>query len=371
MALKLLGLLAVAIVVFFIAWIVYFVVYMIWEKRYTRGSNFFGAPLAQRRAMKQRIAWHSRRLMPLMHIIAKVFRLKELPMMSYQGVTGPNIICSKKSYIASQQYPASESDIFVATQMKCGTTWMQQIVFEILHHGQGDLSDDGYKTLYGMSPWIETDPLASVPIADAPYVSEYKKRIIKTHLPVSLCPFNKNAKYIYVVRHPSGCYGSTVDFVEFLTGPLVPKRQDLLKWFCSDRMFWGAWPEHANDWWKLSQQHDNVAFVSFEALKRDLAAEVANIAKFLQVDLSASELEQVVAKCDFEYMKSQEEYMEMSLPSIFSMAAGGKGYFKHGGGGASRLDDQAANEVVIEFCRERLQGVDAEWLEEYPELKVR
>ncbi|HBG51064.1 MAG TPA: hypothetical protein DDW89_04535, partial [Gammaproteobacteria bacterium] len=62
------------------------------------------------------------------------------------------MMSSKKSYAGTLHYQPEAADIFIATQMKCGTTWMQQIVFEILHGGAGDLSDAGYRHMYAVSP---------------------------------------------------------------------------------------------------------------------------------------------------------------------------------------------------------------------------
>lgn len=56
--------------------------------------------------------------------------------MAYSGVQGPSFSCSEESFRKACTYDPDENDIFVVTQMRCGTTWMQQVVFQILTKGQ-------------------------------------------------------------------------------------------------------------------------------------------------------------------------------------------------------------------------------------------
>ncbi len=304
-----------------ILYAVYFTKFMRWQKEQTQGDAFFARPLEQRRALKKRIKRQAPLLLPVFKLMAILKPFKMPPLFFYKGVAGPAAVASKKSFQAAGDYKASAEDIFIATQMKCGTTWMQQIVFEILHKGEGDLSDQGYGHMYALSPWIETSPRGSVSLEQAPLVSEYKKRLIKTHLPTALCPYSERAKYIYVTRHPVSCYASMADFMEFLIGPLAPKREYLLNWFCSDSFFWLNWAKNVEGWWQWSQQYKNVKFIHFEKLKDDPGKLIDEIAGFLAVPLTAEQREKVIFKTSFQYMKDMEEYFEMAAPSIFSMSS--------------------------------------------------
>jgi hypothetical protein len=125
----------------------------------------------------------------------------------------------------ANKYQPGPEDVFIATQMRCGTTWIQQVVYEIVNRGKGDLSDKGHGHLYAVSPWI--DGINSVALEDAPLVGEKPTRIIKTHLPTMLCPYSEEAKYIYATRHPVSCFASIVDYNRTLLGPFMP---ELDKW---------------------------------------------------------------------------------------------------------------------------------------------
>src|SRR5205814_1503930 len=116
----------------------------------------------------------------------------------YKGVSAPTESCSLESFARAEAYQPRPEDIFVVTQMRCGTTWMQHIVFQILYRGNGDLVETG-RAMYAVSPWIEGRK--SVPIEQAPLLGrERPSRMIKTHLPAQLCPYGSDARYIYVAR---------------------------------------------------------------------------------------------------------------------------------------------------------------------------
>src|SRR6478752_2113912 len=70
-----------------------------------------------------------------------------------------------------------DDDIVIATYAKSGTTWMQQIVAQMLFGGDGDLA------VADMSPWLDLRvPPKHVKL---PMVESQKhRRFIKTHLPV-------------------------------------------------------------------------------------------------------------------------------------------------------------------------------------------
>lgn len=328
---------------------------MAWVEVQRRGDRYFGRTLAERRRFVERLKWHARYVRPIFEAIARVKRLKHVPVMRYGRVTGPVMMSSKRSYARTVHYRPEAADIFIATQMKCGTTWMQQIVFEILHGGEGDLSDTGYRHMYAVSPWIETSPTSSVPMERAPLVGPRRNRIIKTHMPAQLIPHSNAAKYIYVTRHPVSCFASCVDFIYKGMGPLTPTRDDMLDWFCSDDMWWMSWPDHVESWWQRSQQHDNVLFVHYEDLKRDLAGGIRQVAAFLDMPLTDAQLAKIVHKADFAYMSEHEEAFEMFAPNLFSVSTPENiRYMQSGALDRHKDAGQTERERILAFCRARL-----------------
>lgn len=324
-----------------------------WETASRRGLNYYGKPLAERKKFRGTLQRKARFLLPLLSFESKLQRLAKtkpfIPSMEYGGITGPSYSCTVESFETAAKYQPTAEDIFVATQMKCGTTWMQQIVYEILSRGKGDLSDHGHVHLYAASPWIES--VDSVSIKDAPLIGQKRMRLIKTHLPTKLCPYSPEAKYIYVTRHPVACFGSIVDYFELMSGPLAPPHEAILDWYLSDRMWWLSWPENVAGWWEWASGRPNVLFFHFEEMKKDLDPVVRKVAQFLGMSLTDEEVRKVIEKSGFQYMKENEELFEMSPPNIFSVSGT---YFKSGQ--ANREVDLSEEEKrrILAFCRARL-----------------
>jgi len=265
---------------------------------------------------------HAFLLAPLLSVnsrLAKVdFRRVRL---QYKGVSFPAGSCDAESTARADSYAARPDDIFVATQMKCGTTWMEHIVYEVLHRGNGTLVANG-TALYAIAPWLEGRK--SVPLDQAPLLgAERPSRIIKTHMPAPLCPSSADARYIYVARHPVSCFASCVDFVATNVGAMAPAMPAYEEWFRSaDLMWWGTWPAHVKGWWERSRRERNVLFVHFEEMKRDLPAIVRRVADFLGVaPLNDAELARVVEKTSFAYMQEHQDNFEMHPPHILQTNA--------------------------------------------------
>ena len=345
--------------------VVYLVWYFRWEHHHTEGMAYYGLPLPERRALKRQMRVLSLPVRPVARLIAALTRKHlQMPTFEFEGVTGPGKASSPDVFARAKAYRPAPEDVFVATQMRCGTTWMQQIVYEVVTHGHGDLTDEGFGHLYALSPWI--DALNSVSMSEAPLVGQRPTRIIKTHLPTSLCPYSRDARYIYVARHPVSCFASIVDFNRSMLGPMLPPIETMMDWYCSDRMYWLPWPRHVDGWWTWANERDNVLFVHFETMKKDLGAVVDQVARFLGCSLTSEERARIVSRCSFEYMKEHEERFEMAPPTMFSV---GGGQFMASGKEARHEDvTPEVRTRIRDYCRAALAGSAYPAARFYPDI---
>ena len=293
-----------------------------WEDEQTVGLNYYGLSQSGRDSFKRRLRRHAKLLRPILWLNGNGVKLDfRKARIQYKGVSAPTGSCSVESFAKADAYQPRAEDIFVATQMKCGTTWMQHIVFQVLYRGAGDLVETG-REMYAVAPWIEGRK--SVPMEQAPLLGiERPSRIIKTHLPARLCPFSPTARYIYAARHPISCFASCIDFVVTNVGAMAPALPQFEEWYTTaDLMWWGTWTDHAKGWWDRAQKEQNVLFVFFEDMKKDLPGIVRRVAAFLGVSpLNDQELANVVLKCGFKYMQEHQDNFEMHPPHILQSDA--------------------------------------------------
>jgi hypothetical protein len=333
-------------------YISYLVLFFVWGLHNTKGIAYFGKPLSERRKLKRKVQRYRKGLIPLFNFIGP--KIADLNRTGYycEHVFMPWSFCPKKSVSKAIQYKPQSEDIFIATQIRSGTTWMQQLVYEVLSKGKGDLSDQGHIHIQAVSPWIEA--MFNVAIDKAPLIGEKKRKIVKTHLPSSLCPYSEEAQYIYVARHPVSCCASSIDWLHNLAGPFIPSVEKAIDFFCSDKMYFSSWPKHVEGYWQWFQSRSNVLFLHFEELKQDLPKIISQVADFLVCELTATEISTIAEKCSFSYMREHAEWFEMSPPTPFMPDR--QGFFKSGSLQRQESFDSNERAKIINFCREQLTG---------------
>src|SRR6185503_14600620 len=153
-----------ALVLLFVVAGFYFASVLRWADDQTVGLNYYGLPAAGRDAFKRRLAFHARMLRPMLWLTTRTPLNFRNARIQYKGIAAPSDSCRADGFARAEAYVPQPEDVFVVTQMKCGTTWMQHVVFQVVHRGQGNLVETG-RAMYAISPWIEGRK--SVPIGES------------------------------------------------------------------------------------------------------------------------------------------------------------------------------------------------------------
>lgn len=207
-----------------------------------------------------------------------------------------------------------DDDVVVATYAKSGTTWMQQIVAQLL------FGPDPERAVAEMSPWLDLRvPPKSVklPVVEA----QAHRRFLKTHLPVDALVYSPKAKYLYIGRDGRDVvwsmfnhhfnanqlwYSALNDTPGRVGPPIEPPPADIRQywhdWMEKDgHPFWPFW-DNVRSWWAI-RHLPNVMFVHFSALKRDMPGQMRRIAAFLGAPVKESQWDAMLEQCSFDWMK--------------------------------------------------------------------
>jgi len=265
-----------------------------------------------------------------------------------------------------------DDDIVIATYAKSGTTWMQQIVGQLLFDGDPGVA------VAEVSPWLDlrVPPKAvKLPLVEA----QTHRRFLKTHLPVDALRFSPRAKYLYIARdgrdvvwsmynHHANANRSWYEALNDTPGrvgpPIEPPPPDVLRYFDEwlerdGHPFWPFW-DNVRSWWQI-RDLPNLKLVHFADLKRDLPGEIRGIAAFLGIPVPEARWDAIVQHCGFEWMKRNAT---QTVPMGGAFWDAGAEVFIHKGVNG-RWRDTLPREASAEYerrARAELGEECAEWL---------
>ncbi len=263
-------------------------------------------------------------------------------------------------------------DIVISTYAKSGTTWMQQIVAQLLFRGDPDLE------VAEMSPWLDlrVPPKdVKLPVVEA----QTHRRFIKTHLPVDALVFSPQARYLYIGRdgrdvvwsmynHHVNANRTWYELLNDTPGrvgpPIEPPAGDIRQywrdWMDRDgHPFWPFW-DNVRTWWAI-RDLPNVMLIHFANLKRDMPGEIRRIAAFLDIPVDESRFDTICEYCSFAWMKRNAT---KSVPLGGAFWDGGAQVFINQGVNG-RWADTLSNDDVAQYearAQAELGAACARWL---------
>ena len=244
-------------------------------------------------------------------------------------------------------YRPSAGDIFVASYPKCGTTWLQYIVW-LLIRGRPIGAEESLAELF---PHLEEVGAGAVAALHEP-------RLIKTHLGFGLTPYSAKARYLVILRNPFDC---AVSFFHHTEG--FPRHYDFaggsfegfFECFIRGEVDFGGYFEHLLSWHE-ARMRPNVHFFSYEAMRADPRAALRQIAAALGEQATAAiaatgGLEAVLGETSVEAMRRDQQRWSSARPP------GATGFVRKGivGDWQSLFTAEQAGRLLAEFDR-RLGG---------------
>ena len=250
-----------------------------------------------------------------------------------------------------ENFKHRDSDIFVCTPPKCGTTWTQAIcamlVFETADHGQ----QPGV-----VSPWIDAD---FAPIEDylAQVEAQEHRRYLKTHTPFDGIPFHPECTYLAIFRDPRDVYFSGTNHRDNMTDQELATSA-----FPSGPNAFQDWIEKVREpgTWDLQSVESlvhffktywpyrdlpNVHLYHYSDMKRDLRGAIASMAAACGIEVSDAQLDAYTEAADFDHMKARAD--QFAPESGTGMWKAESGFFANGS--SAQWKDKLSAEELAAF----------------------
>jgi aryl sulfotransferase len=229
-------------------------------------------------------------------------------------------------------FPFRDDDVVIGTWAKTGTTWVQQIVGQLIFGGADGIA------VGDISPWVD---MRIAPLEDilALVEAQEHRRFLKTHLPLDALPRWESVKYIYVGRdardvvwaahaHQRDFSPLAYELFNTLPGRVGPPMEvphpDVREYYriWLERDGYPAWPfwSHVQSWWN-ARSLPNVLLVHFANLKADMAGEIRRIADFLVIQIDEAAWPNIVEHCGFAYMKRNADKAMGAGAALFNTGA--------------------------------------------------
>ena len=198
-----------------------------------------------------------------------------------------------------QNFSPRSTDIVITPFGKCGTTWTQQIFHTLRTRGDMEFDD-----ISRVVPWIETSGSLGLDI-NAEQVAD--PRGFKSHLSFDRVP--KGCKYINVIRNPLDAAYSSFKFMEgWYIEPGAVSPDD----FVSQNLKRGDYYRHFISWWP-QRNNENVLYLVYEDMKKDLNCNIRKISEFVEIDLDDDLLAITIRHSSFSFMTTFKDRFDDAM----------------------------------------------------------
>ncbi|VAW84579.1 hypothetical protein MNBD_GAMMA16-526 [hydrothermal vent metagenome] len=198
------------------------------------------------------------------------------------------------------------TDILITTAPKAGTTWMQQILYQL--HTRGNVE---FKFINEVVPWLELPRKNSNTEERLTYYETLENpRIFKTHCTYPQTPGSHIVQLILSSRDPRDCCVSFYHHIMDMTDEAI-KEANIERPASFDEYFerWiahGSWFRNIESWWP-HKDDSNLLWLRYQDMKQDLPKTLNSILSFLQWQCTPQEMEKILHYTSFEWMKAHSE----------------------------------------------------------------
>uniref|UniRef100_A0A0D9XSC2 Sulfotransferase n=1 Tax=Leersia perrieri TaxID=77586 RepID=A0A0D9XSC2_9ORYZ len=299
-------------------------------------------------------------------------RCPPFPLRQYGGFWLPEWVLPGINAVHTRFDPR-QSDVFLASFPKSGTTWLKALAFATIHRVHHPPSSGESHPLRRSSPHdcVKFFESAFAFSSGDVFAAFPSPRILATHIPYSLLPetITANAsgcRIVYICRDPKDTFVSMWLFTNKnrkVNGALTTEQssltiEEVFDLFCDGRCVVGPMWRHVIEYWEQSQRRpEKVLFLCYEKMLCDPSRHVKKLADFLGCPFSVEEekggvVDAIVDLCSFDKLKS----LQANKNGVTDLAAKKESFFRKGVAG------DWGNHISAEMAA-RLDGIVEDALE--------
>ncbi|MEJ6704727.1 MAG: sulfotransferase domain-containing protein [Pseudomonadales bacterium] len=282
-------------------------------------------------------------------------------------------------------YRPRSNDVIIATAYKSGTTWTQNIFYELLY---GDETQKPSPD--SVNVWPDADFRGLKRDALKTWLDGFEaQRYIKSHIPLDGLPYYEQVKYVIVCRDPRDVFMSlfnhvsryTPEFYQMLNDPARLVGQPMPKISSDPREVWRQWiskgwfdwetegypmwsnMHHTQTFWNFKHL-PNFLFLHYNDMLSDLSGAVAKLAAFSGIEVDRQKIARVVEATTFEKVK--QKALALKNDRMASTFEGGQAQFIFKGTNGRWKDIFTDQDLdLYEAAKQRVLSEDcARWLEQ-------
>lgn len=217
-----------------------------------------------------------------------------------------------------RSFEVRPDDIWLVSFPKCGSTWLHNIVWQLMIK-KLDLTSEPFCVTDSL--FLERHTVFNEPTNDLikERMSQSAKtidtcdatpspRIIKSHLPVHLLPtgiWTVKPKIIYIARNPKDTAISFYHMHRNGLSAFSGTKEDYFEKFMLDGVLFAPFHDHVLNYWEIHHL-ENLLFLTYEDLSANRFAGIKRISEFLGCTYSDEKLHELTAYVSFDHMTQNQ-----------------------------------------------------------------